>query len=112
MNDRVHYNRVTPHAHLLLHSCYTVINDPGVEEERCTDQALIPVPHSSAPGLVDGQPAGEQLQQHDAEGVDVAAGGQVARHDVLRSSVPHRPHDLRGGRGGVGRGGTTNEAFG
>ena len=47
------------------------------------------------PRAVHRLPAGEQLQQHHAEAVHVALGGQVARQDVLGRRVPVRPHHTR-----------------
>ncbi|WVZ92600.1 hypothetical protein U9M48_038649 [Paspalum notatum var. saurae] len=52
-------------------------------------QALLPGP----PSPIDGPTARQELQQHHPEAVDVALGGQMARHDVLGRRVPVRPHD-------------------
>jgi hypothetical protein len=54
-------------------------------------QALFPGP----PRPVDGPTARQELQQHYPEAVDVALGGEVPRHDVLRRRVPVGPHDAR-----------------
>jgi hypothetical protein len=45
-------------------------------------------PGLAAAGALDGRPAGDELGEEDAEGVDVALVGQLVRAQVLRLHVP------------------------
>jgi hypothetical protein len=61
------------------------------------------------PGGVDGAASGDDLEEDDAEAVDVGHGGELARERVLRGAVAVGAHDARGNVGLVADGADLGE---
>ena len=68
---------------------------------------LAKAPDRGGEGVVaaEGEAAGDRLEEHDAEGVDVDRGGGLAPFDLLRRQVLRGAEDAPiGGEGGTERG--------